>query len=374
MKKMIVVILFVLMVLSGCKAAGNSNIAISSSIPDASPVFQDINPENDIIAVSVPASTERYLLKDGTEIFTSTYQHMELILPDENVADRVILNFLGRMDKGKESADLILTAAQADHGTYEPFYPYFYHQIYSPTRIDRSVLSLFGTRNSYNGGLHGNLNCVAANYDLRTGDVLTLGSIMSVSAEVEDFVQLILDDLARYVEDYYLYDDYESSVRNRLCSDENLFEDFYFTANGLCFFFTPYEIAPYSTGIITVELPYSDISHLLYNGYLPKTEPIAGGVMKTGSFMKTNMEQFSSMAEVTLTAGQEIMVAYPAGSVQDVRIHLEGDGMNIPNYTVFAAYEMSEENAVVISLTEEDMERITIEYFGGKKTQEIPLS
>ena len=142
----------------------------------------------------------------------------------------------------------------------------------------------------------------------------------------------------------------------------------------MCFFFAPYEIAPYSTGIIIVEPPYSEISYLIYEDYLPNEKSIMEGTMKTGSFMQIDMEQFSNMAEVTLSAGEEIMVAYPVGSVEDVRIHMTGDGMNIPDYTVFAAYEMSDGDAVVISLPENDIERIAIEYYDGQETKQIPLA
>ena len=374
MKKKFVLILCVLLILSGCSGEDNHDATIPPVIPDATPALDDIDMDTELAAVSVPASTERYFLDDDTEIFSYTYQHMELILPDENVADRVIIDFLNRVDSGRSDAENILSNAQIDYGTYEPFYPYFYHQIYSPKRIDHRVLSLFGTQNSYNGGLHGNLSCAAANYDLNTGDVLTLGSIMSTEAETEDFVKLVNDKLEAKVEDYYLYDDFENSVHNRLCTDESLYEDFFFSTSGLCFFFAPYEIAPYSTGIIIVELPYSEISDLIYEDYLPNEKSIMEGTMKTGSFMQIDMEQFSNMAEVTLSAGEEIMVAYPVGSVEDVRIHMTGDGMNIPDYTVFAAYEMSDGDAVVISLPENDIERIAIEYYNGQETKQIPLA
>lgn len=373
MKRLIPLTLSLLLMLSGC----GSQEEISMTIPPVAPnavISEEIRESpTDLAAVSVPATTEHYVLEDGNEIFSYTTQHMELILPNSAVADRVIINFLNRIDAGKSDAEQILASAQEDCIQADTFYPYFYHTIYSPTRIDHQVLSLSGTQNSYSGGLHGNLSCISANYDLQTGDVLTLGSIMAPDATTEDFILLILDKLRPQIEELYLYEDYEAGVRNRLDTDENQYEDFYFTSNGLCFYFAPYEIAPYTSGIITVELPYQQIADLIYEGYLLSEKSEMEGTMLTGDFMTTDMEQFSNMAEVTLTAGEQIMVAYPVGSVEDIRIHVSGDGMNIPDYTVFAAYEMTDLDAVVISLRQEDISRISVSYYDGKETQRIPL-
>jgi hypothetical protein len=85
------------------------------------------------------------------------------------------------------------------------------------------------------------------------------------------------------------------------------------------------------------------------------------------------MEQFNNMAEVNLVTGEEIMVVYPEGRVEDIRIHVAGDGKNMPDYTVFAALEMSFRNAVVISLSEHQMEKISVLYSAGEKVETIPL-
>lgn len=376
MKRIVILVVCMLFILSGCGIENSTTPTIPPVVADHSsdPLPANFSSDTDLSAVSVPATTEKYVLEDGTEIFSYTTQRMELILSNEAVADKIILNFQNRFEDDRTSTETSLAAAQADYSTSEDFYPYFHHRIYSPKRIDHSVLSLFGTKNSYTGGLHGSLRCVAANYDLQTGDVLTLGSIMHADASVEDFARLIVDKLMPRQDELYLYEDYAETIHNRLYSDENLYEDFYFTPSGLTFFFSPYEIAPYSSGIITVELPYAELSELVYGDYLPPERAEMTGAMKTGSFMELDMEQFTNMAEVTLTAGEEIMVAYPVGSVEDIRVQIAGDGMNIPDYTVFAAFEMSDQDAVVISLSQEEIQRIQITYFDGSKVQHIPLS
>lgn len=388
MKRYMVLLLCFVFLLAGCGPKEQTAATLPESIPDTFPATlpeagADAEPEtttpaepaeSELFAVSVPAVTERYTLEDGTELFSYTAQHMQLIHPDEDIADRVILNFLNRVDATREDAESTLQAAQMDYQSKAQWYPYFYQVIYSPTRIDYDVLSLFGTQNCYNGGIHGSLSCVSANYDLTNGEVLTLGSIMHQDATKEDFISIIIHKLAENEDDYELFSNYEDGVRSRLGGDENLYEDFFFTQTGLSFFFSPYEIAPYASGVITVEIPYNELTGLIYDGYFPAERESIQGTMRTGSFMETDMEQFSSMAEVTLSSGQEVLVAYPEGTVQDIRITIPGDGMNLPEYTVFAAYEMSDRNAVVISLAPVDVEGITVSYTTGTETQTIPLA
>ena len=382
MRKIITVLLCIVFLLSGCKADISPTGTIPPVVPDAEPETAPAPTEGTIsepvstalLAVSVPADSEHFYLEDGTELFTYTAQHMQLILPDEDIADRIILDFLNRVDAAKMDSESILIAAQQDYEPDIEWFPYFYQLIYSPTRIDHGVLSLFGVRNSFAGSMHGNLSCVASNYDLSTGNVLTLGSIMHPDAQKDDFIAIINEKLRDQSEEYNLFEGFEDDVRNRISGDENLYEDFFFTGTGLSFFFAPYEIAPYASGIITVEIPYSELPGLIFDGYFPAERERIEGKMITGDFMSTDMEQFNNMAEITLATGEEIMVVYPEGRVEDIRITIPGNGKNLPPYTAFAALEMSAQNAVVISLAKDDIDGITVTYMTDGNTVTIPLA
>ena len=58
-----------------------------------------------LLSVSVPAVTETSSADDGTIIFQYTYQHMSLILPDAAVANKIIIDFLNRVDTTQDTAD-----------------------------------------------------------------------------------------------------------------------------------------------------------------------------------------------------------------------------------------------------------------------------
>ena len=381
MMKIIAILLCFAVLLTGCGVQQESIEPVLpegetiANVQEVAPSETEIEPEpeevmlpTELLAVSVPAVSDVFEADDGTEIFSYTSQHMQFIFPDASIAEKVILDFLNRIDSGRANAENLRNAALFDYQPEMPWTPYFYQTLYSPTRIDRGVLSLFGIQHSYSGGIHGNMNCIAANYDLTTGDVLTLGSIMHMDADKDAFIQIISNKLAEKQEEYQLYDDFQDGVLTRLNVDENLYEDFYFTPSGLCFFFSPYEIAPYSSGIITVEIPYSELPGLIYDGYFPEERQEIFGSMLSDSFSAMDMDQFNNMAELNLSNDGESIVVYPDGSVEDIRIDVCADGVSRPKYTAFAAYQMSNQDAIVIHTSEDLMNSITISYFSGSTT------
>ena len=385
MKKVCAMLLCLVILLTGCGIQQESSQHVNPeeeiipTVPEEIPTTPEAEPEEvfgptELLAVSVPAVTDVYTADDGTELYTYTSQHMQFIFPDAEVAEKVILDFLNRVDSGSTDAANVLNAAKNDYNPSKPWTPYSYQTLYRPTRIDRGVLSLVGTQNSYSGGIHGCMRCVAANYDLTTGDVLTLGSIMHMDANKETFIQIISDKLAALKDEYNLYDDFEDGVMERLNGDENLYEDFYFTMTGLCFFFSPYEIAPYSSGIITVEIPYSELPGLIYDGYFPAERQQIFGSILTDRFTNLDMDQFNNMAELRLSDGEETMVLYPEGTIEDIRINACTDGIDKTEYTAFVAYQMSGQDAVVIRLSEKIMNSLSVSYFSGEAIISLSLA
>lgn len=324
-----------------------------------------------LIAVSVPLTTDSYHTDDGSELFSYSYQHMSLTFPDPDVAHKVTLEFLNRVDTTQTEANNALDIARYDYQQAEAWTPYFYRVIYNPKRIDHSVLSLFGMQSSYSGGMHADISGIAANYDMLTGDVLTFGSIMHPEAQKEEFILLVLSKLEEEKDQLYLYDDYEQAVRQRLEGDENLFEDFYFTTTGLNFFFSPYEIAPYSSGIVTVEIPYNELPGLLFDDYFPAERQIVDGSLNTETL--EDLSQYNNMVEVILDDEDKKIAIYPEGTVEDIQFIIAGDRVSIPEYTVFMAFELSGRDAVLLYGTEDHINNMTITYHAGNENHMISI-
>ena len=102
MKRFIAVLLSFLFLLSGCKKTPEPNLTVPwDDITTQTTQVEDITTEPEIekelLAVSVPAVTERIDHENGTELFSFTSQHMQLILPNAVAADKIVLNFLNRV-------------------------------------------------------------------------------------------------------------------------------------------------------------------------------------------------------------------------------------------------------------------------------------
>ena len=378
MKRLICLLLAVCLALSLCGCfgknkkpqdatgeTGNNNSQQNSGSENGT--FDDT-----LYAVSVPTMTEETKDEDGTVVFEYTYQHMSLVHNKPDVADKIILDFLNRVDSTRAQAESV---AQSAKGAYKAnsnnWIAYMYHLAYSPARIDNKVLSLFGNNVVFSGTGHPERTCVSASYDMLTGDILTLASIMSKDATSDSFCNLVLEELATKEKDLYLYKAYKDTVRQRFASDSSTDEAWYFNQTGLCFYFAPYEIAPYSSGVITVEIPYNKLGSLLHEAYLPAARPSAQGVVSISSFDDIKMEDFSHIAELITSNEGQMYMAQTLGTVYDVSISYYGD---TGNYTIFTANILAQGNGIAIKATPEQLAKMKMTYKSGTELITIPLA
>lgn len=376
MKKLICIFLCICLLLTfaGCRKKknetpnANTNTGTTSGQPSGG--GEEAGVADPMVAVSVPSVTEDTLSADGTVVFQYTYQHMSLMLNKPEVANKVILDFLNRVDSTKQAAEDTATMAKTYYDGSASWTPYLYHVTYSPTRIDHSVLSLFGNNVVYSGATHPDRTCVSASYDLKTGDVLTLASIMDPDAAVADFCKLVLGGLSEMAAGNYLYDGYKTTVENRFKSDASTDEAWYFTQTGLCFYFVPYEIAPYASGVITVEIPYEKLSGLVHEDYIPTKKGAVQGSMKMIAFTEADLSKFTDVAEIVINTDGEMRMAYSEGSVQDVRITIND---KISNYTIFAANYLSAGNGIGIKVKASEIAKLKLTYKSNNSTEVLPF-
>ncbi len=318
-----------------------------------------------LIAVSVPPVTENLTHDDGTVLFQYTYQNMSLVLNKPQVADKIIVDFLNRVDGTRQAAESTSEMAKTAYAGDKNWSPYLYHITYSPTRIDHKVLSLYGNNVVFSGAGHPEITCVSASYDLATGDVLTLASIMQKDATTDMFRDLVLDGLTEMAEGDYLYDNYKQTVTNRFKADASQDEAWYFTQTGLCFYFAPYEIAPYSSRVVTVEIPYEKLRNLIHIDYLPDERPTATGKHTVSPFESVNLDSFAHIAEIVANKDGKMYMVQSDGIIQDVRIVLSDTASS---YTVFAAYNLSPGNGIMVQAEEAMLKNMKLAYKTGKET------
>lgn len=378
MKKIVYVLLIIFLLLSlvACllflkdKPQDNQDNTDGSNATQETLNTNQISEDKTMVAVSVPAITEETTADDGTVLFQYTYQHMSLVHSKPNIADKIILDFLNRVDATRVTAQSTEDSAKASYNSNQNWTPYVYHITYSPTRIDHKVLSLFGNNVVFSGANHPERTCVSASYDMQTGDVLTLASIMHKDASVNDICKLVLERLGELAEGDYLYENYKSTVTHRFEGDASVDEAWYFTQTGLCFYFAPYEIAPYASGVITVEIPYEKLKTILHEDYLPENRNIPSGTVSVSPFQADKQEQFSHIAEVVVSTGGNMYTAQTSGYVQDIRVILND---RTSNYTVFAANVLSAGDAVMIQTNETLRQQMKLSYKTGNQTVTTPI-
>jgi len=333
---------------------------------EPTPIIQQLP----MVAVSVPHTVETITSSTGDVIYRKTTQTMHLTMRDPDVADRIILDFLNRIDVQSSDEQYVREAAEGAYSGDSYWDAYFFDLIYNPTRVDHSVLSLSGEAVSYSGGNHPQRTCIAANYNMVTGDVLTLGSILYHIDAKDKLVDLVIQHLDAIAEEKHLLGGYQDVVRKRFARDESFDEDWYFTNDGLCFYFAPYEIAPYTSGIIVAEIPYGELAGVIADEFFPPEEDVLEGNIVSVPMENADLDQFSQIAELTIDQEGDLILLYAAGAVRNVQI--QSGAVNTDNghyeaaYTLFGTYTLSPGDAIMlkVEITEDSPLRICFESGG----------
>ncbi len=356
MRRVLCMILVLLLAISMAACAQNNEDNPPESTPTASTVpsvgpLPDV-PLETVYSVCVPHATQYHYSGDGALLFSYSTQHMQLSVPDQVVSDKITLDFLNRVDSTAATAETIKAQAELDYLSNENWMPYEYRVSYSPMRIDKGILSLFAVSISMTGTQHPGKSGLSASYDMATGEVLTLGSILTHIDQKPTLCQLVLDELdsADYL--YSLYDGYEDVIKERFSQDESHDEAFYFTNKGLCFYFAPYEIAPYASGIISIEVPYSKLTGVLSDAFFPDEVLPSTGDLIAQRIVEAPEEDFLQLSEVAFdTTGEKILLyaQHPVRNLRIARGSWTPDGLYfIPEYTIFAATGVTGDRATII--------------------------
>lgn len=362
--------LCVLLCFSGCKSE-NAATASTAETPleaETITVSGDFTPTS-TAAISLPVSQETTLSQDGAVLFVSTYQNVELVLPDPQVADAVVLDLLNRTDTADTAKD-ILAQAEEDYTPSDAWQSYICRNMYTPTRLDGGVLSLFGQLTTFQGSAHAESVYGSVSYDLTTGEALALHNILLPHFDMDVLKDAIVDAIAKQEKEIFLYTGYAEVVDARFAEDTLDDENWYFSQTGLCFYFSPYEIAPYSTGVVVAEVPYSKLTGILEDAYFPEEIPATKGAMVQEAFDAASQEQYESFWEITLEKGSQKILLHPDNTLCNIRLEVgSNDGEFIPEYTLFAANALGTQDAIVITYDNAaSLSKLRISYSASGKT------
>lgn len=214
-------------------------------------------PEKIVYILHNEQKTETVRTDDGTEIFKCTYPQIR-IEPAGTAAQQAIdPDLKERIDSFKRDAAYIEDYARQEDHTAEHWMPFYATLTYTDVRFDHQVLSLYGTSESYSGEAHPTRIDQSVTYDLTTGDQLRLNDLFAEDYSTAQLIGAICEALEPQSED--LYPNYSEVIADRYGSDLESITDWYMTDTALCFFFSPYDIAPSYLGTITAELPFAKL-------------------------------------------------------------------------------------------------------------------
>ena len=317
-----------LLALAGCGAPAAKPIPTIATDPEPTVLETPTEPVTEPLhsieisqpmhAISLPTVTETVTNDDGIQLISFSFQHAQVFLEDEAVAESIVGDLQVQMGAIITAAEDLEALAREDQPLVEDWVPYFIDISYTPTRLDSAVLSLFGNQSSYSGGPHPSVFTTSVTYDLQTGQSLYLDELLDAGCTGQQLCQQIITALAGQKDS--LYYDYEDVLLDRFTGDLHSIRDWYFSKSGLCFHFAPYDIAPYSSGTIVAEIPYSELTGILLEKYLPVEVSNATGSMYAEAYLEDDTERFNTIADAILTDQGTDVLIYSDAPVTDVRI------------------------------------------------------
>lgn len=378
MKKLIIFMLSVCLLLStaGCsKPAANTETTLPQREEQTTTeTIEPVTINAPYAAVSLPISTRTVTANDGTVIYTETQQTMSLTLAGQVTADTVILDFMNRVDSSISEARSIEESAASNYTSSENWIPYSFKVQYTPTRIDSGVLSMSGSIVTYSGGSHPDYACVSASYSLISGEPLTLGSILAHEDQVENLRDLVIQKLDAQAEEKQLLMGYKDVIIDRFAGEESYDEDWYFSNTGLCFYFSPYEIAPYSSGVIVAEIPYSELVGIIDDNFFPAENSVTNGNITVVPFTDEAAQNYQQISELVLDPEGKMYFIESDDCILNISVTYEtSDEYESYQNVVYTAYYLNPGDAIMVQVAEDEANLISIQYVKDGQVVSYPL-
>lgn len=266
-----------------------------------------------LTSISISPVQETDTTESWDTVFTYTYPDITFLHQDAEVARTVLLDLRNRVEAYRKEAQSLKDHAGIITEATGQAPGHSMSVTCEPMRVDQSVLSLLLTCT-----VESDVNAATSadqfvTYDLVNGRPLMLSHLLSQDATVDQLQTLLLDILSQTEGLYSWYDE----ILEEQFAGNSLPENWYMSAEGLCFRFAAYELAPYA---LNVTVPYSRLSGLIRDRYYPPEAPTPEGAVEVIPFEDADLSRFSSFAEVVLSPVDMAFLFYTDGTVSQLRI------------------------------------------------------
>lgn len=283
------------------------------------------------MTVSYGFEDEELKSDDGTTYYRQSLGTATVSSKDERAAERINSSLAELYVRF--GADAEYTRRVAEDQTDGEQIALSYYCAPSVTRCDTRVLSAVFDVSQDIGGIHADSTRTSRSYNADNGSLLTLADIAKNEEQIKTFIKNYVIGLAAG-DDYkeggvsILFDDFESTIKDLVDAGAN----WYFSDGGLVFYANPYDIAPYSRGVLLFEIPYSALEEFIDEGFMPVEYEGENGMLLADDGDKLDRSSLNILGTVTVDEDGQSVVLSAEETVYNVKIYTSGRMLWQRNY------------------------------------------
>lgn len=283
------------------------------------------------MTVSYGFEDEELKSDDGTTYYRQSLGTATVSSKDERAAERINSSLAELYVRF--GADAEYTRRVAEDQTDGEQIALSYYCAPSVTRCDTRVLSAVFDVSQDIGGIHADSTRTSRSYNADNGSLLTLADIAKNEEQLKTFIKNYVIGLAAG-DDYkeggvsILFDDFESTINDLVDAGAN----WYFSDGGLVFYANPYDIAPYSRGVLLFEIPYSALAEFIDEGFMPVEYEGENGMLLADNGDKLDRSSLNILGTVTVDEDGQSVVLSAEETVYNVKIYTSGRMLWQRNY------------------------------------------
>lgn len=283
------------------------------------------------MTVSYGFEDEELKSGDGTTYYRQSLGTATVSSKDERAAERINSSLAELYVRF--GADAEYTRRVAEDQTDGEQIALSYYCAPSVTRCDTRVLSAVFDVSQDIGGIHADSTRTSRSYNADNGSLLTLADIAKNEEQLKTFIKNYVIGLAAG-DDYkeggvsILFDDFESTINDLVDAGAN----WYFSDGGLVFYANPYDIAPYSRGVLLFEIPYSALEEFIDESFMPVEYEGDNGMLLADDGDKLDRSSLNILGTVTVDEDGQSVVLSAEETVYNVKIYTSGRMLWQRNY------------------------------------------
>lgn len=283
------------------------------------------------MTVSYGFEDEELKSDDGTTYYRQSLGTATVSSKDERAAERINSSLAELYVKFGADAEYTRRVAEDQPDGEQIALSYYCAP--SVTRCDTRVLSAVFDVSQDIGGIHADSTRTSRSYNADNGSLLTLADIAKNEEQLKTFIKNYVIGLAAG-DDYkeggvsILFDDFESTIKDLVDAGAN----WYFSDNGLVFYANPYDIAPYSRGVLTFEIPYSALAEFIDESFMPVEYEGDNGMLLADDGDKLDRSSLNILGTVTVDEDGQSVVLSAEETVYNVKIYTSGRMLWQRNY------------------------------------------